>query len=96
VEVLQGLRFAAFYRLYLRVLSRSCLFVPGLEQQTTQYPLRRQLTIVHEVFAVCQGREHKLMNYAPVARNRVFLRQYLGQTLNHIEKPGFLIRIVPD
>lgn len=57
MEVLQGLRFAAFYLFDLRVLSRSCLFVPGLEQQATQYPLRRQFTMVHEVFAVCQGRE---------------------------------------
>lgn len=57
MEVLQGLRFAAFYLFDLRVLSRSCLFVPGLEQQATQYPLRRQFTIVHEVFAVCQGCE---------------------------------------
>ena len=60
MEVLQGLRFAAFYLFDLRVLSRSCLFVPGLEQQTTQYPLRRQFTMVHEVFAVCQGRDEKV------------------------------------
>ncbi|WP_332958399.1 hypothetical protein [Microcoleus sp. AR_TQ3_B6] len=57
MEVLQGLRFVAFYLFDLRVLSRSCLFVPGLEQQTTQYPLRRQFTMVHEVFFLCQGRE---------------------------------------
>jgi len=68
VEVLQGLRFAAFYLFDLRVLSRSCLFVPGLEQQTTQYPLRRQFTMVHEVFAVCQGREY---NFSP--RKRGFI-----------------------
>ena len=62
MEVLQGLRFAAFYLFDLRVLFRSCLFVPGLEQKTTQYPLRRQFTMVHEVFAVCQGRDE---NFSP-------------------------------
>ncbi|MGB7894145.1 MAG: hypothetical protein WCF82_19890 [Microcoleus sp.] len=62
MEVLQGLRFTAFYLLDLRVLSRSCLFAPGLEQQTTQYPLRRQFKIVHEVFAVCQGHDE---NFSP-------------------------------
>lgn len=60
MEVLQGLRCEAFYLFDLRVLSRSCLFVPGLEQQATQYPLRRQFTMVHEVFAVCQDREYNL------------------------------------
>ncbi len=60
MEVLQGLRFAAFYLFDLRVLPRSCLFVPGLERQATQYPLRSQLTMIHEVFAVCQGREDNI------------------------------------
>ncbi len=78
MEVLQGLRCAAFYPIALRVLSRSCFFVPGLERQATQYPLRRQFTIVYEVLAVCQGREHKLINYAPVAGNLVFLTTILG------------------
>lgn len=82
MEVLQGLRFAAFYLFDLRVLSRSCLFAPRLERQATQYLLRRQLTIVHEVFAVCQGREDNFITYARVARNRVFSRQYLLKTLN--------------
>jgi hypothetical protein len=55
--------------------------VPGLEQQTTQYPLRRQFTMVHEVFAVCQGREY---NFLGVFVNLVIT--HIFQSANFLEK----------